>query len=117
MQKVQRAVYEGAMPGSFSLKSRSGALEHNLRARLEADRLAKDRFADEPERYNRFLKTFTDIYGSNAPDEPPETRISMIRAEMRDIFRGNEDLLEGFESFVPEDGPGTDRSEKVEKVS
>ncbi|KAH7087743.1 hypothetical protein FB567DRAFT_549003 [Paraphoma chrysanthemicola] len=63
---------------------------------------AKERFAEDPERYNRLLKVFAEIYGSSAPDVPYETRMATIRAEMReDVLKDNNDLLQGFESFVP----------------
>jgi hypothetical protein len=74
----------------------------------------KDRFAEDPERYARFLKAFTEIYGTNAPDRSYEARISLIRAEMKDdIFKDHVDLLESFESFIPEFEPGVGQVEEI----
>ncbi|KAF9701809.1 hypothetical protein EKO04_001176 [Ascochyta lentis] len=73
----------------------------------------KERFAEEPERYNRFLKAFTEIYGSSAPNVPYETRMETIRAEMRDnVFKDNKDLLQGFESFIPSQQQETSTSQE-----
>lgn len=62
----------------------------------------QDRFKDNPERYTRFLKIFSEIYGRDAPDVPYEARVSRIRDEVRNSLQGHEDLYERFESFIPE---------------
>jgi len=69
----------------------------------------QDRFIDEPERYNRLLKVFSDYYANTVPDVPYKARVSKVRVDVRDILQGHDDLVEGFESFMPKDFESKER--------
>ncbi|KAF3039993.1 hypothetical protein E8E11_006628 [Didymella keratinophila] len=72
----------------------------------------KDRFIDEPERYKRLLKVFSDYYANTVPDAPYEARVSKAKVDVRDILQGHDDLVEGFDSFVPKDFESKEREAK-----
>lgn len=63
----------------------------------------QDRFVDEPERYNRLFNVFSDYCANVTSNVPYEARVSKVRVEVRDILEGHDDLIEGFESFMPKD--------------
>lgn len=63
----------------------------------------QNRFADEPERYQRLLQAFSNFYTTTAPDVPYDARVSKIKVEIREILQGHDDLIEGFEGFMPKD--------------
>jgi hypothetical protein len=76
----------------------------------------KDRFSEDSERYARFLKAFTEIYGNSAPDRSYKARIVLIWAEMKDnVFEALKEIDVIFESSVPEIEPGIAADEEYEK--
>jgi hypothetical protein len=101
MSTAQHVRSEGTRPLDIFLRSKY--LPSHV-SRFSAH-VFKDRLAAQPERYARFLKAFSDIYGAGAPDRSYEERVELMRKKMRDdVLKGHDDLLEGFESFIKSEG-------------
>ncbi|KAK5656894.1 hypothetical protein OQA88_4445 [Cercophora sp. LCS_1] len=64
------------------------------------------RFQTNPEIYQRFLQSFTEIYAPGKEPKTAEEGARLVQERMGDIFKGNQDLLEKFKSFLPHNRGG-----------
>jgi len=56
----------------------------------------------QPEVYQRFLKAFTDAYTQSGKPTTPEELARRVQESLGDLLTKNKDLLEKFESFLPQ---------------